>query len=225
MPSPRCVVLLSGGLDSGTAYALEVERGGGGFLCLFVDYGQPALAREREAASALCGRFGGEWCEVALPWLAGCSARAGSALQPGGEAPTIDEDRGPEGLGDDDSARAVWVPARNLVLLGVAAAHAEALGARELIVGFNREEAATFPDNGTEFLRDMDRVLANACRSPVRITAPVAGLDKPGIASEARRLGLAPADFWSCYRDRDPEAACRCEACVRSARAWSSVRP
>src|SRR5204862_304097 len=50
-----------------------------------------------------------------------------------------------------ETARAVWVPNRNGILVNIAAGFAESLGAASVVVGFNREEAETFPDNTLDF--------------------------------------------------------------------------
>lgn len=217
---PRAVVLLSGGLDSGVALARHLDRGGSVDTCLFLDYGQPAAPAEQRASAALAERFGVDWQAIALPWLGGFSAVGGSGLAPGGTPPELDPD-GEAPLGDDASARAVWVPARNLVFVAIAASRAEASGAEAVVVGFNREEAATFPDNRPEFVDALDRVLDLGLIGACRVLAPVQDLDKPGLASAALGFGLGPQDFWSCYLPDSDRATCRCESCVRSRRAWS----
>lgn len=215
---PRAVVLLSGGLDSGVALAQWCAGGGVVALALTCDYGQRAAEREALAASRLAHRFGAPWCLVDLPWLGEVARRAGSTLIAGAAAL-------PEGTpvapGNQLTAAAVWVPARNLVLCAVAAAYAEEQGAEAIVAGLNREEAQTFPDNSPEFTAAATSVLRYACRAPVRVESPTQDLDKVGIVARARAHGLTPADFWSCYADgADPCG--RCESCARSVRAWGS---
>lgn len=215
----RAIALLSGGLDSVAAAALWMERGGSIATCLTFDYGQRAFLREREAAQRFAQRRGLRWECVSLPWLAAVSRQAGSAL--------VDEaTRLPEGTlaqpGDDASAQAVWVPARNCVFLSVGAAYAEAMGATAVLAGFNREEAATFPDNSEAFVLAACAFLGAGTRCNVRVEAPVMGLDKCGIVAAAKRLGIGRDELWSCYRGGDSPCG-RCESCLRSERAWSSA--
>ena len=219
--SGAAVALLSGGLDSVVAAGLWLEGGGSIALCVMFDYGQRAAVREAEASARFAQRHGLRWERVALPWLASVSQQAGSALVDTGA-------RLPEGTlaapGDESSARAVWVPARNCVFLSIAAAYAESLDAGAVLAGFNREEAATFPDNSEEFVRAAGAFLGHGTKRGVRVEAPVQGLDKQGIVAAARRIGVGRSDLWSCYRgDADPCG--RCESCLRSERAWAlSVR-
>lgn len=218
--SGRGVVLLSGGLDSGTALALWLEAGATVECCIFADYGQRAVRREAAASEALARRFGVAWRPVALPWLREVALRAGSALVAG--AATELPQRTAAEPGDAASAAAVWVPARNVALLAVAASFADASACTHLVAGFNCEEAATFADNSIAFCAAFDAVLALGTRAGVRVASPTAEFDKATIAAAARRLGLAASDFWSCYAaDSDP-TTCACESCVRSRRAWSA---
>lgn len=205
------VALLSGGLDSGVAAACAREAGHSLAACLFFDYGQRARHREQSAAQALARRWQAPFATIALPWLGELAARAGSALVGRNALPCGTVER----PGDERSARAVWVPARNAVFVAIAAAHAEACGASLVIAGFNREEAATFPDNSASFVRAADAFLALGTQNGVTVVSPTLAWDKAAIKAEAKRLGFAPADFWSCY-DGGAEPCGRCESCLRS---------
>ena len=117
--------------------------------------------------------------------------------------------------GDEQSARAVWVPARNAVFVSAAGALAEAVGAGCVIAGFNREEAETFPDNSRAFLDAATAFLGLGTRDGLQVVSPTIDWDKPRIVEEALRLGYGPDDFWSCYEGGDAPCG-RCESCVRS---------
>lgn len=205
------VALLSGGLDSGVAAACIQRAGHSLAACLFFDYGQRAARREQAAAAALARRWQAPFQTIELPWLGVLAARTGSRLVVEAELPhgTI------ERPGDARSAAAVWVPARNAVFVAIGAAHAEALGAAILVAGWNREEAATFPDNSAAFLRAADQFLALGTRSAVAVESPTLLWDKAEIVAEAKRLGFVPSDFWSCY-DGGVQPCGRCESCLRS---------
>lgn len=217
----RAVVLLSGGLDSGTALAMWLHSGAQAVLALCADYGQRAATREAAASERLARRFAVPWRRIDLPWLRDAALASASALvaRSGTDLPRLDV----EHPGDERSAAAVWVPARNVVLVAAAAAFADALGASHVVAGFNREEAATFPDNRPEFCAEFDKVLSLGTRRGVSLVSPTIALDKVGIVREARRLGLPRDEFWSCYDAASDPATCRCESCVRSRRAWSSA--
>ena len=207
------VALLSGGLDSGVAAASFVAESGNQLrAALFCDYGQRAAVPERAAAVALAERFSVPLSCYQLPWLAQLARTAGSRLLAGtGELPVATA----AAPGDADSARAVWVPARNAVFVSIAAAAAEALSADCVIAGFNREEAATFPDNSKEFLAAATAFLQLGTRTGVQVVSPTIAWDKGEIVAAARRLGFTANDFWSCYEGGSKPCG-QCESCVRS---------
>ena len=207
------VALLSGGLDSAVAAAMFARQPGHRLAaCLFFDYGQRAAPQEARAAKALASRWGVPWIDVALPWLGELARSAGCRLVPG-TGPL------PQGTaaapGDLETAAAVWVPGRNAVFVAIAAAHAEALQARFVVAGFNREEAATFADNSAGFVKAADALLALGTRGGVRVVSPTLPWDKDEIVAAAKALGFQAEDFWSCY-DGGPVPCGRCESCLRS---------
>ncbi len=211
------LVLLSGGLDS--AYALTVAASQAKrVLTLTVLYGQASEQRELAAAKKLSGRYGATHESIALPFLGGMKGH-----------PFFDVGvRMPEPTALDDakmtkaSADAVWVPNRNGVFLNVAAAIAEARGASAVYVGFNCEEAATFPDNSVAFLDATNAALAFSTRERVRIEAPAAAVNKTVIVAELAAVGFDFSLLWSCYRGGETMCGL-CESCRRLKRALGSV--
>ena len=216
----RSVVLLSGGLDSAAnlAFCRLLDEPA---LALTIDYGQRAAQREGAAGRALARHFGVRHEVVSLPWL---GELGGSALTDcSREVPRPRPDRLDELAAAQASAKAVWVPNRNGVLIQVGAAYAERSGAARVVVGFNREEAATFPDNSAEFLRRATAALALSTANTTAVHCYTTELDKREIVAElARAVPSFPfALLWSCYFGG--EKACgECESCRRFARATSS---
>ena len=201
--SESFVALLSGGLDSIVALAAAAHRARP-VLGLTFDYGQPAAAREAAAAAAAAASFSCEHRVVPLDWY---RELLPAAFSPGGDVPE------PEVPGEE-SARAVWVPGRNLVMVGIAAAWAEKLGAASVVTGFNAEEAATFPDNSGEFVQAVCAALEFSSAGSVRLEAPLSGMDKKEIVRLGRELGAPLEAAWSCYRGGEKPCG-RCESCQR----------
>jgi len=209
----KSVALLSGGLDSTVSLA-QARREGEVVLALTFDYGQQAARREGEASARLAGHFGVPHRVLELPFLAGIT---GTALVRG-EVPEPDR----EDLDDPKRARAtaaaVWVPNRNGLFVNIAACFAESLGAGWIITGFNREEAATFPDNTPEFVAAANAALAFSTANGVRVVSYTQRLSKAEIVQLGRRLGVPLEWVWSCYRG-GPAPCGRCESCRRLQRA------
>ena len=183
-------------------------------LALTLDYGQRAARREIAAAGRIAARGNVEHLVIRLPWLAG-----GALTDRGRPLPRPDLRRAADVRA---SARAVWVPNRNGVFIAVAASVAERRGADAVIVGFNREEASTFPDNSAAFLRATNRALAFSTANRLRVVGPTAAWDKARIVREARLRGFDLSGIWPCYGGGRRWCR-RCESCLRALRA--GVRP
>jgi 7-cyano-7-deazaguanine synthase len=118
----------------------------------------------------------------------------------------------------DASMRAVWVANRNGVFLNVAAAYAEALGVNEVFTGYNKEEAATFPDNSAAYLDAMNTAFTFSTLNKVRASSFTIDFDKTRIMAEALKVELPLELTWSCY-EAGPVRCWKCESCKRSERA------
>jgi 7-cyano-7-deazaguanine synthase len=201
----KAVVLLSGGLDSMVCAGLAREAGYA-IHALTIDYNQ-RHRREIDAARAIAAHLGAER-HVVLPL--DLRAFGGSAL-------TDDIDVPKGGVGSDIPV--TYVPARNLVFLSLTLAWAEALGARDVVIGVNALDYSGYPDCRPEFIAgfaDLARLATKAGSEgeAFQIHAPLQFLGKAEIAKEADRLGLDPAMSWSCYDPQPEGSACGlCDSC------------
>lgn len=205
MSAPRAVVLLSGGLDSSTVLA-AARAAGRECYALSVHYGQRHAAeiaaarrlaevlgaREHRVASVDLGQFGGSAltdAAIAVPET------------PGTEIPVT------------------YVPARNTVLLALALAWAEVLGADEIHLGVNAVDYSGYPDCRPAFIEAFERLAALATRrgvegQPIRLVTPLMTLSKAEIVALGSRLGLDYSLTVSCYQATAEGLACgRCDAC------------
>lgn len=135
----------------------------------------------------------------------------------GGSALT-DEIAVPKG-GLEDGIPVTYVPARNLVFLSLTLAWAEAIGAHDIFIGVNALDYSGYPDCRPDFIASFQETARLATRDgvegrPFNIHTPLQYWGKARIAAEVHRLGLDPAQSWSCY-DPTPEGlACGlCDSC------------
>jgi 7-cyano-7-deazaguanine synthase len=199
------VVLLSGGLDSATALALARERG---YTCyaLSVEYGQRHFA-ELEAARRVAAAGGAHEHRIMHVDLAGIG---GSALTD----PTIDVPETPS-----TGIPVTYVPARNTIMLSLALAWAEVLGAEDIFVGVNVLDSSGYPDCRPEFIAAFARLATLATKAgvegrPLRLHAPLIEMSKAEIIRAGTRLGVDYAQTVSCYQaDAQGRACGRCDAC------------
>jgi 7-cyano-7-deazaguanine synthase len=213
----RAVVLLSAGLDSVVAFKLAYDAYDG-IKCLTFDYGQKARSKEIEFASKICATYRVSHHVIELPWYASFEG----ALTDNNELPPLTKEMLEDYSVVSETAKAVWVPARNAVFLSIATAFCENYRYPAVVVGFNKEEAETFPDNSADFVTSFNRVLQYAVLDQVEIVAPLIEYDKTQIAALGLRIG-APLEWsWSCYAAED--VPCRvCESCLRRRRAFQDL--
>ena len=201
------VVLLSGGLDSLVSIAAardfcKVE------LALTFDYSQRAVEEEIEASSKIADFYGIEHKVVKLPFLSEITNNALVDDCANLEFKTLDE----------NSAKAVWVPNRNGLFLNIAASFADAKKYDYIIIGANKEEAGTFPDNSEEFLTRADEFFKFSTMVQPKILAPLKNLEKYEIINLAIEKS-APLEFLkSCYNSKEisgKKHCGKCESCKR----------
>jgi 7-cyano-7-deazaguanine synthase len=214
---PRAVVLLSGGLDSATAAAIAWSEGFDLFA-LTVAYGQRHV-REIESARAVARALG---VVRHVELQVDLSAFGGSAL-----TDRIDVPRDRDLTAEDIPA--TYVPARNTVLLSLAMAWAEALGARDIYIGVNVLDYSGYPDCRPEFIEAFERLAALATKAgvegaPLRVHAPLIRMTKADIIRRGLELGVDYGLTHSCY---DPDVSGRrcghCDSCLLRARGFAEA--
>ncbi len=211
------VVLLSGGLDSVVNFKKALDEGGVR-LVLFLDYGQRASKREREVVTRIAKRYEVPFQVMRLDFMRGFS----SGLTRG-RIPTLSEKELDDTLTTEKTASAVWVPNRNGVFIEIAAAMAENIGASSVVVGFNREEAATFPDNSSDYLDALNIALHYSTRGKVKLVCYTLTMSKKEIYALGKEI-VAPLDLvWSCYHGGKKMCG-ECESCQRLKRAMGTDR-
>lgn len=211
----RSVVLLSAGLDS-TVNLLAARKESEIALALTFDYGQRAASKEIAAARALTTELQVPHQVLKLPFFTdfGKSSLVDTTQQiPVGEAVSIDDLKTSQ-----TTAKSVWVPNRNGIFLNIAAGFAESLGAEWVVPGFNKEEAATFPDNSDAFLKAATHSLSFSTANQVQVKCFTTDLMKTEIVATGLKLGLKLKWLWPCYFSGEKWCG-QCESCLRSKRA------
>ncbi len=206
MTTPRALVLLSGGLDSATCLAIARAEGYATYA-LSVEYGQRHAA-ELAAAGRVAKALGAVAHRVAHVDL---GQFGGSALTDPALAVPID------GLGS--GIPITYVPARNTIMLSIALAWAEVLGADHIYVGVNAVDYSGYPDCRPAFIQAFETMANLATKAGVEghrltIHAPLIDLSKADIVRRGSALGVDYGLTVSCYQAADDGRACgRCDAC------------
>lgn len=214
----RSIVLLSGGMDSALAAALVQSRGAE-VVPVAVSYGQ-RHGWELRAADRVA-RFLG--LQAPLTASIGWATVAGSPLASRGVDPI--------------SAPAAVVPARNLAMLAVAANAASQLGAFEVVIGCNADDAEHFRDCRGAALEAAGTAIGAALSERIRVRAPFLSFTKAQAVAAVRevigpdRVRTLLALTWSCYNPipvQDPKRitmrpCTACGACNARSRAFSDL--
>ena len=216
MPEPReteklAVVLLSGGLDSATTAAIARAEGFA-VHALSIDYGQRHRF-ELESAHCVAEAIGAVEHRVLKIDLA---ALGGSAL-------TADIDV-PQDRDADEMSTGIpitYVPARNTVMLSLALAYAEVIGAADIFIGVNAVDYSGYPDCRPEFIAEFERLANLATKAGVegslrfRIHTPLINLTKADIIRRGVELGVDYGLTHTCYSPDKSGIPCgRCDACL-----------
>ncbi|MGE4274773.1 MAG: 7-cyano-7-deazaguanine synthase QueC [Candidatus Methanomethylophilaceae archaeon] len=202
----RAVALLSGGLDSTTVLAMALEAADSVTALSFV-YGQ-RHGRELDSARAVAAHYGVEHVVTTLDL-----GMFDSSLTRWDQDIPTERETGRMA----DEIPSTYVPARNLIMLSVAAGLCESIGADRIYIGANAVDYSGYPDCRPSFFQAFEEVLRQGTKSgvngrPISVATPILSWSKAEIVREATRLQAPLHLTWSCYAGG--EKACgRCDSC------------
>ncbi|MCQ2056181.1 MAG: 7-cyano-7-deazaguanine synthase QueC [archaeon] len=201
----KSVVLLSGGLDSTVTLACAANSGHE-CTALSFSYGQKHT-KELASASNVAKYFGVKHIVVNIDLSMFRSALTKSDIM----VPTNRD----ELIGSDIPI--TYVPARNIIMMSVAAGLCESIGADRIYIGVNNVDYSGYPDCRTEFIEQFQKMLAVGTKAGVeghqiKIETPIMKLSKADIVRLGKKLGAPLHLTWSCYKGQ--EKACgKCDSC------------
>lgn len=213
------VLLLSGGLDSGTCLAL-LSRWRWKIHAVSFDYGQRHRI-ELRAAKRLARTY--RTASHRILRVPGLGAIGGSAL-------TDRRIAVPKSKLGKAAIPATYVPARNTLFLSFALAVAERTRASEIVIGANALDYSGYPDCRPPFLRAFEKVArlgtkAGAEGRRLSIRAPLLRMTKARIVKLAAALGLDPGLTTSCYDPGTDGIPCgACDSCILRAKGFREAK-
>lgn len=218
MTKNKGIILLSGGLDSVVSLAvaketMKIE------LALTFDYGQKSFEKELDASKKIAEYYEIKHECIKLDWL---KKITNTSLVSDETIPDVEISKLNDADFTNESRKNVWVPNRNGLFINIAAAYADSYGFNYIIIGANKEEAATFSDNSKQFINDINKALETSTNSEVSVTAPLIGFNKDEIAQKAIELNVPLKYINSCYNNTVKHCG-RCESCNRLKRALQNL--
>jgi len=202
----RAVVLLSGGIDSATALYLTKQETDEIYTLNMIyteTHDSEAEASKRLAAAAQVR----EHLTIYLPFYKDLEKRY---------HPSPSTEITP-----------AYIPARNIVFYGIAAAYAETLGADGVVFGSNSDDAKELPDARPEFVRLMNELLRIGTKTgheggTIDLVNPLMGYSKNEVLRLALKLNVPLELTWSCYEDASTPCG-KCRGCRTRQKAFQDI--
>lgn len=202
----RALVLLSGGIDSATALCLTKKDYDEIYTMNMVytqTYDSEAEASRKLATEAQVK----EHLSIYLPFFKDLENRFHPEL-----SITISP---------------AYLPARNIVFYGIAAAYAETLGADKIVFGSNADDARELPDARPSFIRLMNELVRAGTRAGsegrcIEIVNPLVEFSKTDVLKLAIKLKVPLQLTWSCYENAKTPCG-KCRGCRMRSEAFAAV--
>jgi len=190
------IVLLSGGIDSATALywaRQETNR----IYSMNIQYAQASYKEAAASKSLAEAAKVTEHVTISLPFFKDI------------------QDRYHPRHRESSTVSTAYVPSRNMIFYGIAAAYAETLDVDTIIFGSNADDTKELPDATPDFIQKTNELIAMGTRMGVeghaaRIVNPLINFSKLDVLRLALTLKVPLELTWSCYEDVEiPCGICR----------------
>ncbi len=205
----KCVVLLSGGIDSTVLLYSLVSK----YECypLTIDYGQRHV-KECFAARNVCEvRDHNLLVRHKYLNLGVLRSLLPSSLTGVGEIP--------EGHYAAETMKSTVVPGRNLIFLSIAAGYAEGMGACKVAYAAHAEDHYIYPDCRPEFALATAKAIYHSTGFEVSLIMPFIHNTKMDIIKIGTKFTVPFKMTWSCYKGNEKHCGV-CGTCVERREAF-----
>ena len=200
----KCVIPVSGGLDS-SVILHWVASEGAEIHAISFNYGQKHLRKEMECAKKQVKGVTASHKVIDLSFFRDIVTT--SALT----NDQIDVAKTRDVLGDPQTVN--YVPNRNMMMLSICTAYAEAIQAESVYHGAALiDSQAGFWDGSIEFIQLINKVNKLNRKCQIEILAPLITKSKEDIILKGIDVGVDFRDTWTCYEGGD-KACGECTAC------------
>jgi 7-cyano-7-deazaguanine synthase len=202
----RALVLLSGGIDSSTALYLT-KRETDDIYSMNMIYDQSYDSEAEASKNIAAVAHVREHLSVFLPFFKDIERR----YKPSPSSKTLP----------------AYVPARNIVFYGIAAAYAETLKANKIIFGSNADDAKELPDARPTFIQLMNELIRDGTRAGtegfvIETINPLINYNKSEVLKLAIALKVPLQLTWSCYENSE-SPCCKCRGCYNRQTAFNQL--
>jgi 7-cyano-7-deazaguanine synthase len=191
----KCLVLLSGGIDS-TTLAFWLKKRGYSIECLYFDYEQGQTNGERECAISIARQLGANLKVLVAP-------------RPRESLKSI--------LSNHNSDIELLVDVVNMCV--TAAIFASLSNIDLILLGLNADDVLVHPSLRIRFFRVIERLVTLWTGKKLRISAPFLDKDKSSVMKIGAKLGVPFEKTWSCSVNIDKHCG-RCPDCLERKQAF-----
>ncbi|MBS7630448.1 7-cyano-7-deazaguanine synthase QueC [Candidatus Bathyarchaeota archaeon] len=203
----KCIVVLSGGLDS-TTVAYWAKNQGYSLYLLTFKYGQIAT-KEVKYALKIANKLKAPIRLIDLSSLKKIFTGVSSLCD--ADIPMTSKFSQP-----------IIVPFRNAILLSIAVAYAVSINAARIFYGAQGSDEPFYPDCRREFYKSFEATARLGTDLVITIEAPFSNMPKSEIIKLGSSFGV-PFDLtWSCYLN-GPKHCGKCESCVNRKNAFAEA--
>jgi 7-cyano-7-deazaguanine synthase len=201
----KCIVLLSGGLDSATV--LKIAQKDFEVVALAFDYGQRHKF-ELIAAKKIAKKNSIILNEIKID------------LAQFGNSALTDDISVPKNQDIGKEIPITYVPVRNIIFLSYALAFAEVNEIFDIFIGVNALDYSGYPDCRPEFITAFEKMANEGTKfaqgeDKIKIHTPLIDLTKAQIITKGTQLGVDYSMTHSCYDPSESGLSCRqCDACI-----------
>ena len=210
MRGDKCVLLISGGMDS-TVLLSDLRAQGRDVSTISFNYGQ-RHARELQSLNDVLDYYGiverHKYVDL---------RPVGELLNKGSLS---GNDEVPHGMYDNEIMKSTIVPNRNMIMLSIAVGYAISIGATSVYYAAHAGDHAIYPDCTEEFVKSLDTTVFIGNKwNEIEVRSPFVRIDK----TELVQLGMhntAPLELtWSCYEGKD-RPCLKCGTCIERTEAF-----
>ena len=201
----KCIVLLSGGLDSATV--LKIAQKDFEVVALAFDYGQRHKF-ELNAAKKISKKNSIILNEIKID------------LAQFGNSALTDDISVPKNQDIGKEIPITYVPVRNTIFLSYALAFAEVNEIFDIFIGVNALDYSGYPDCRPEFITAFEKMANEGTKfaqgkNKITIHTPLIDLTKAQIITKGIKLGVDYSMTHSCYDPSESGLSCgQCDACI-----------
>ena len=210
MRGDKCVLLISGGMDS-TVLLGDLRTQGRDVFTVSFNYGQ------RHAKELQC-------LNDVLDYYGIVERHKFVDLRPVGEllnkGSLSGNDEVPHGMYDDDVMKSTIVPNRNMIMLSIAVGYAISIGATSVYYAAHAGDHAIYPDCTEEFVKSLDTTVFIGNKwNEIDVRSPFIKMGKDELVCVGLK-NMAPLELtWSCYEGKG-RPCLKCGTCIERTEAF-----